>query len=129
MRLPLTDIVTGLESSATYLLWTLPRRHGEVRYCSHLDSRLQRCVDWPTRGEVGTSKACAALNIVMGLSAYSNDSVEDVIKQTEGMTNPYAMQLSLLKSQRLTGAVAAKRQELGIMPILLPVDAPLPGGV
>lgn len=53
-------------------------------------------------GEVGTSKACAALNVAMGLSAYSTDSLEDVIKQGEGKTNPYAMQVSLLKEKKLT---------------------------
>lgn len=53
-------------------------------------------------GEIGTSKACAALNVAMGLSAYSTDSLEDVIKQANGKTNPYAMQVSLLKSQEIT---------------------------
>jgi (S)-2-hydroxy-acid oxidase len=53
-------------------------------------------------GEVGTSKACAAMGVAMGLSAYSNDSLEDVIKQGEGKGNPYAMQVSLLKNKDLT---------------------------
>ena len=38
----------------------------------------------------------------MGLSAYSSDSLEDVIAQAEGKTNPYAMQISLLKNHGLT---------------------------
>ncbi len=38
----------------------------------------------------------------MGLSAYSTDSLEDVIKQGEGKANPYAMQVSLLKEKKLT---------------------------
>jgi (S)-2-hydroxy-acid oxidase len=53
-------------------------------------------------GEVGTSKACAAANIAMGLSAYATDSLEDVIKQGEGKTNPYAMQVSLFRNRDLT---------------------------
>lgn len=52
-------------------------------------------------GEIGTSRACAALNIAMGLSAYSTDSLEDVIEQGLGKNNPYAMQVSLLKNQDL----------------------------
>jgi (S)-2-hydroxy-acid oxidase len=66
-------------------------------------------------GEVGTSKACAALNVAMGLSAYSNDSLEDVIKQAEGKSNPYAMQVSLLKSQHLTTRLL-KRAESEFLP-------------
>lgn len=53
-------------------------------------------------GEVGTSKACAAMNVAMGLSAYSTDSLEDVIKQGVGKTNPYAMQVSLLRNRDVT---------------------------
>ncbi|OAP65126.1 hypothetical protein AYL99_01098 [Fonsecaea erecta] len=66
-------------------------------------------------GEVGTSRACAALNVAMGLSAYSNDSLEDVIQQAEGKTNPYAMQL--LK----------RAEKAGYKAILLTVDAPMLG--
>ena len=38
----------------------------------------------------------------MGLSAYSNASLEDVITQADGRSNPYAMQISLLKNRGLT---------------------------
>ncbi|KAK5451860.1 hypothetical protein LTS15_007583 [Exophiala xenobiotica] len=78
-------------------------------------------------GEVGTSKACAALNVAMGLSAYSTDSLEDVIKQGEGKTNPYAMQVSLLKDKKLTLRLLERAEKAGFKAILLTVDAPLLG--
>ncbi|KIY02029.1 uncharacterized protein Z520_02167 [Fonsecaea multimorphosa CBS 102226] len=78
-------------------------------------------------GEVGTSRACAALNVAMGLSAYSNDSLEDVIKQGEGKTNPYAMQVSLLRSRELTVQLLERAEKAGYRAILLTVDAPMLG--
>ncbi|KAK5302284.1 hypothetical protein LTR43_001249 [Exophiala xenobiotica] len=78
-------------------------------------------------GEVGTSKACAALNVAMGLSAYSTDSLEDVIKQGEGKTNPYAMQVSLLKDKKLTLRLLERAEKARFKAILLTVDAPLLG--
>ncbi len=95
-------------------------------------------------GEVGTSKACAAMNVAMGLSAYSNDSLEDVVKQGEGKTNPYAMQVSILKSRPLAINMLKRAEsrshvcsapplmltsalESGFKAILLTVDAPMLG--
>ncbi|KAJ9616893.1 hypothetical protein H2200_000613 [Cladophialophora chaetospira] len=78
-------------------------------------------------GEVGTSKACVALNVAMGLSAYSNDCLEDVILQAEGKANPYAMQISLLKSQDLTIRLLQRAEKAGYKAILLTVDAPMLG--
>ncbi|KAL6252756.1 hypothetical protein RBB50_000475 [Rhinocladiella similis] len=78
-------------------------------------------------GEVGTSKACAALNVAMGLSAYSTDSLEDVIEQGSGKTNPYAMQVSLLKDKSLTLQLLKRAEKAGYKAILLTVDAPMLG--
>ncbi|EXJ68546.1 uncharacterized protein A1O5_08339 [Cladophialophora psammophila CBS 110553] len=78
-------------------------------------------------GEVGTSRACAALNVAMGLSAYSTDSLEDVIKQGEGKANPYAMQVSLLRSRELTVQLLKRAEKAGYKAILLTVDAPMLG--
>ncbi|KAH7490313.1 hypothetical protein FOMA001_g3685 [Fusarium oxysporum f. sp. matthiolae] len=46
-------------------------------------------------GEVGTSKACAARNIPMILSALSNDTLEDVSGQSSDGSTPYAIQVKL----------------------------------
>ncbi|KAK6387175.1 hypothetical protein LTS17_000441 [Exophiala oligosperma] len=78
-------------------------------------------------GEVGTSRACAALNVAMGLSAYSTDSLEDVIEQGSGKTNPYAMQVSLLKDKKLTLQLLNRAEKAGYKAILLTVDAPMLG--
>ncbi|KIX07433.1 uncharacterized protein Z518_02086 [Rhinocladiella mackenziei CBS 650.93] len=78
-------------------------------------------------GEIGTSKACAALNVAMGLSTYSNDSLEDVIKQGEGRTNPYAMQVTLLRSRGLTEQLLKRAKKAGYKAIILTVDAPMLG--
>jgi L-lactate dehydrogenase (FMN-dependent) and related alpha-hydroxy acid dehydrogenases len=49
-------------------------------------------------GEEGTSKACAKLNTLMGLSNYSTKELEKVISHSTG--NPYVMQMSLLKNKK-----------------------------
>lgn len=48
-------------------------------------------------GEIGTSKACAANNTLMGLSNYSCIELEKVILHGSG--NPYVIQMSLLKNK------------------------------
>lgn len=48
-------------------------------------------------GERGTSRAAARANIPMTLSTYSTTSIEDVVAAGSG--NPYAMQLSVMKSR------------------------------
>lgn len=54
------------------------------------------CIAHPD-GEKATSRAAAATGIAMGLSTYSNVSLEDVI--AEGNGNPYGFQLSILKDR------------------------------
>ncbi|KAI1609300.1 FMN-dependent dehydrogenase family protein [Exophiala viscosa] len=78
-------------------------------------------------GEIGTSRACAALNVAMGLSAYSMDSLEDVIAQGKGKTNPYAMQVSLLKNKDINLQLLQRAEKAGYKAILLTVDAPILG--
>lgn len=48
-------------------------------------------------GEVGTSRAAAAMGVPMGLSAYATDPLEDVIKAGRG--NPYFMQVNFLMNK------------------------------
>lgn len=50
-------------------------------------------------GEVATSRAAANMNVAMGLSTYSNKSMEDVL--AEGKGNPYAFQVTLVKDKSL----------------------------
>lgn len=50
-------------------------------------------------GELATSRAAAKNGIPMALSTYSTTSVEDVLEQGKSYGNPYAMQLSVMKSR------------------------------
>lgn len=51
-------------------------------------------------GEVGTSRAAAAMNVPMGLSNYATMSLEEVIAESAG--NPYVQQVSMLKNKKAT---------------------------
>ena len=51
-------------------------------------------------GELATSRAAAKFGICMGLSSYSNYSLEDVAAQ--GMGNPYVMQMCVLRDRSIT---------------------------
>jgi hypothetical protein len=51
-------------------------------------------------GKVATSRAAAATGISMVLSSYSTCSIEDVTAQ--GLQNPYAMQICVLKDRTIT---------------------------
>lgn len=55
-----------------------------------------QCLAHPD-GELATSRAAAKAGIPMTLSTYSTTAVEDVVAQGKG--NPYAMQLSIMKSR------------------------------
>lgn len=51
-------------------------------------------------GELATSRAAAKYGIFMGLSSYATYPLEDVIAQ--GLENPYAMQMCVLKDRSIT---------------------------
>lgn len=59
-------------------------------------------------GEIGTSRAAAKFGVPMGLSSWSTDSVEDVVR--EGLGNAYAMQISLLKDQEITTSIIQRAE-------------------
>lgn len=59
-------------------------------------------------GEIGTSRAAAATNICMALSAYATCSLEDVIDQSSG--NPYIMQFSVLKDRNITRQILERAE-------------------
>ncbi|KAI6948015.1 hypothetical protein KC321_g18956, partial [Hortaea werneckii] len=51
-------------------------------------------------GELATSRAAADANIAMTLSSYSTESLENV--KAQGLSNPYAMQLCVLRDRYTT---------------------------
>lgn len=73
------------------------------------------CLAHP-EGEVATSRAAAKNGIAMGLSSWSTCSMEDVVK--EGMGNPYAFQVTLLKDRNIAIKML-KRAESMLLPYLL----------
>lgn len=53
-----------------------------------------------SEGELGVSRAATKYGICMGLSSYSNYSLEDVVSQGTG--NPYVMQMCVLRDRSIT---------------------------
>ncbi|KAH7171230.1 FMN-dependent dehydrogenase family protein [Dactylonectria macrodidyma] len=76
-------------------------------------------------GEVGTSRAAAAQNIPMGLSAYATTSLEDVI--SVGRDNPYFMQINFLMDKKLMKSLLHRAEVAGYHAVILTVDAPMYG--
>lgn len=61
-------------------------------------------------GEVGASRAAAKYGICMGLSSYSNYSLEEVASQ--GLGNPYAIQMCVLKDRSLTEQLLKRAESM-----------------
>lgn len=78
-------------------------------------------------GEVGTSKACAARNVPMILSALSNDTLEDVSGQSFDGSTPYAIQVSPFKNRQITTNLLSRAKAAGYKAVVLTVDAPMFG--
>jgi len=76
-------------------------------------------------GELATSRAAAKFNIAMALSSYSTESLEDV--KREGASNPYAMQLCVLRDRNTIKQMLERAEKAGYAAIFLSVDVPLLG--
>ncbi|VUC26969.1 unnamed protein product [Clonostachys rosea] len=76
-------------------------------------------------GEIATSRAAAKMGIAMGLSSYATSSMEDVA--AEGLGNPYAMQLCVLRDRETTLQILRRAEASGYKAIFLSVDTPLLG--
>ncbi|KAJ5227158.1 uncharacterized protein N7469_007164 [Penicillium citrinum] len=76
-------------------------------------------------GELATSRAAAKHGIAMGLSSYSNYPLEDVAAQ--GLGNPYAMQMCVLKDRALTVQLLDRAEKAGYKALFLSVDVPVLG--
>ncbi|KAJ5786795.1 FMN-dependent dehydrogenase [Penicillium pulvis] len=76
-------------------------------------------------GEVGTSRAAAAIGVPMGLSAYATDPLEAVIEAGRG--NPYFMQVNFLMDKSIMIDILTRAERSGYKAILLTVDAPIYG--
>ncbi|KAI6919226.1 FMN-dependent dehydrogenase [Hortaea werneckii] len=76
-------------------------------------------------GELATSRAAADANIAMTLSSYSTESLENV--KAQGLSNPYAMQLCVLRDRYTTKQILERAEAAGYSAIFLSVDVPLLG--
>ncbi|KAH7161137.1 FMN-dependent dehydrogenase [Dactylonectria macrodidyma] len=76
-------------------------------------------------GELATSRAAAKAGIAMGLSSYATESIEDVGAQ--GLGNPYAMQVCVVKDRAVTLQILQRAEAAGYKAILLSVDVPVLG--
>ncbi|OOQ83227.1 Peroxisomal (S)-2-hydroxy-acid oxidase GLO5 [Penicillium brasilianum] len=76
-------------------------------------------------GELATSRAAAKFGIFMGLSSYATCSLEDVIAQ--GLENPYAMQMCVLKDRSITIQLLDRAEKAGYKALFLSVDVPVLG--
>ncbi|KAF4307778.1 putative FMN-dependent dehydrogenase family protein [Botryosphaeria dothidea] len=76
-------------------------------------------------GELATSRAAAKLNICMGLSSYSTESLENVGAQ--GCGNPYIMQMCVLKDRSITLQLLKRAEAAGYKALFLSVDVPVLG--
>lgn len=77
-------------------------------------------------GELATSRACARKGINMGISSFSNYSMERVIAQGEGKIS-YAIQLYIMKNRELCKQIVQKAERNGVKAILLTADSPVLG--
>ncbi|KAL4750641.1 hypothetical protein BDW72DRAFT_213262 [Aspergillus terricola var. indicus] len=76
-------------------------------------------------GELATSRAAAKFGICMGLSSYSNYSLEDVAAQ--GIGNPYVMQMCVLRDRSITLQLLQRAERSGYKALFLSVDVPVLG--
>jgi (S)-2-hydroxy-acid oxidase len=76
-------------------------------------------------GELAASRAAASYNIAMALSSYSTESLENV--KMQGASNPYAMQLCVLRDRYTTQQMLERAEAAGYSAIFLSVDVPLLG--
>ncbi|KIW74572.1 hypothetical protein Z517_11342 [Fonsecaea pedrosoi CBS 271.37] len=77
-------------------------------------------------GEVATARACAKVGINMGISSFSNYSVEDVVGASNGGVN-YAMQMYTMKDRALQERIIQRAEAAGCKAILLTADSPVLG--
>lgn len=76
-------------------------------------------------GEVATAKAALGRNVPMGLSTYSNRSLEDV--KAAGGDSVVFMQLYVFKNKETTKALVHRAEAAGYKALALTVDTPMLG--
>jgi (S)-2-hydroxy-acid oxidase len=84
-------------------------------------------------GELATSRACAKLNVPMGVSSFANYSVSDIKSAAaeessgKGETIDHAMQLYTMKDKTVQTRMIARAEKAGCKAIFLTADSPVIG--
>jgi (S)-2-hydroxy-acid oxidase len=79
-------------------------------------------------GELATSRACAKRGILMGVSSFSNYSVEDVIQAGREVRDiGHVMQLYTMKDRALQERIIKRAERAGCKAIFLTADSPVLG--
>lgn len=77
------------------------------------------------QGELATAKAAKGKNVAMGLSSYSNKSLEDV--KDAGGESPIFLQLYVFQNRETTEQLVKRAEKAGYKALALTVDTPMIG--
>ncbi|KAL2842693.1 FMN-dependent dehydrogenase [Aspergillus pseudoustus] len=133
------DLITLHSNSSAYDRYVLRPR--VLRNISNLDTStriLGNTVKFPfgfsptamqtlahLEGDIATSKACNASNVLMGLSNYSTIELEKVILGREN--TPHVMQMSLLKNKAAMIQMIRRAEAAGFKALFVTLDCPYLG--
>lgn len=78
-----------------------------------------------TDGELATARACAAMDIPMGLSSFATTTLEDVAEASGD--NPRVLQLYLFEEREHSRRLIQRAKKAGFKAVFLTVDTPMLG--
>ena len=137
-----TDQVTVHDNSTAYKKYKLrPRVLRDVSKVDPSATVLGKKIDFPLcvspagiqamahpDGELATSRACAKRNVHMGVSSFSNYSVEDVCAASQAITPiGHVMQVYSMKDRSLQERIIKRAEKAGCTAIFLTADSPVLG--
>lgn len=137
-----TDQITVLENSTAYGKYRVrPRVLVDVSNADTSTTVLGHKISFPLAvspaglqamahpdGELATSRACAKQKIPMGVSSYSNHSVEEVTKAgREVGPIAHGMQLYSMQDRSLQEQIIQRAEAAGCVAIFLTADSPVMG--
>ncbi|OAL49783.1 (S)-2-hydroxy-acid oxidase [Pyrenochaeta sp. DS3sAY3a] len=137
-----TDQITLHDNSAAYKKYRLrPRVLRDVAKADTSANILGKKIDFPLcvspaglqamahpDGELATSRACAKRNVHMGVSSYSNYSVEEVCEASRAIEPiAHVMQLYSMRDRSLQERIIRRAEKAGCTAIFLTADSPVLG--
>ncbi|KAF2624302.1 (S)-2-hydroxy-acid oxidase [Macroventuria anomochaeta] len=137
-----TDQITVLDNSNAYKKYKLrPRVLRDVSNVSTSASVLGKTIDFPLcvspagiqamahpLGELATSRACAKRNVHMGISSFSNYSVEEICEASRAIAPiGHVMQVYSMKDRAKQERIIKRAEQVGCVAIFLTADSPVLG--